>query len=88
MNNFLLEGLKELAEQKEIEFTESDFRDNREYFKARIKAEIARSVWGTEKYYQVLLLYDNQYNKAIDLFYNLEELLQVSGSRDYVEIED
>jgi carboxyl-terminal processing protease len=88
VNDFLLEGLKELAEQKEIEFNESDFQDNREYFKARIKAEIARSLWGTEKYYQVLLLYDNQYNKAIGLFYNLEELLQVSGSRDYVEIEN
>ena len=56
--------------------------------KSRIKAEIARNIWGNDKYYQVLLLYDNQYNKAMSLFYYLEELLQVSGSRDYVEIEN
>jgi carboxyl-terminal processing protease len=88
VNNNLLEDLKDLAGQKEIDFTESEFNNNREYFKTRIKAEIARSIWGNEKYYQVLLLYDNQYNKAISLFYKLEELLQVSGSRDYVEIEN
>jgi len=88
INEYLMNDLKELAEEKEIEFSDSDFQKNSEYFKQRIKAEIARTVWGNEKFYQVLLLYDNQYNKAISLFYNLDELLQVSGSRDYVEIGD
>ena len=53
-----------------------------------LKAEIARSIWGNEKYYQVLLLYDNQYNKAMNLFSRLQELLQVSGSRNIVEIDN
>jgi len=88
VNNILLEELKNLAEKKEIEFADSEFQKNRNYFKTRLKAEIARSIWGNDKYYQVLLLYDNQYNKAISLFYNLDELLQVSGSRNYVEIEN
>jgi carboxyl-terminal processing protease len=88
VNNSLLDDLKDIAEEKDIDFSEAEFLDNREYFKSRIKAEIARSVWGNERYYQVLLLYDNQYNKAISLFYQLEDLLQVSGSRNYVEIEN
>jgi carboxyl-terminal processing protease len=88
VNNLILNELKELVSQKEIDFFESDFNNNRAYYQARIKAEIARNIWGTERFYQVLLLYDNQYNKAISLFYKLNELLQVSGSRDYVEIEN
>jgi carboxyl-terminal processing protease len=86
VNNLLLSDLKELMKQKDIEFSESDFEANKRYYKSRIKAEIARNLWGNEKYYHALLLYDNQYNKAMSLFYRLDELLQVSGSRDYVEI--
>jgi carboxyl-terminal processing protease len=87
VNQSLLGELNHMAVQKDIEFKNNEFQNNKEYFKARLKAEIARSVWGNEKYYQVMLLNDSQYNKAISLFYNLKELLQVSGSRDYVEIE-
>ena len=86
--NALLAELKNLAAKKDIEFRDSDFQKNRFYFKTRLKAEIARSIWGNEKYYQVLLLYDNQYNKAISLFPNLNALLRVSGSRNYVEIDN
>jgi len=88
VKTILLNDLENLAGQKEIEFSKSEFYKNRQYFKTRIKAEIARTIWGNEKYFQVSLLYDNQYNKAVGLFYKLEELLQVSGSRDYVEIEN
>jgi carboxyl-terminal processing protease len=87
VNDLLLRELKETVNQKEIECTDSEFRANRNYYKAILKAEIARNIWGNEKYYQVLMLYDNQYNKAMSLFYRLDELLQVSGSRDFVEIE-
>jgi carboxyl-terminal processing protease len=82
----LLRELMDIVYQKEIEFNESDFRKNHDYYKSRLKAEIARNIWGNEKYYQVLMLYDNQYNKAKSLFNRLDELLQVSGSRNIVEI--
>ncbi len=84
----LIRDLKKLVFQKDIEFDESDFQANIYYFKARLKAEIARNIWGNEKYYQVLLLYDNQYNRAINLFPRLPELLKVSGSRNIVEIDN
>jgi hypothetical protein len=35
-----------------------------------------------------MLLYDNQYNEAMSLFYKLDDLLQLSGSRNIVEIEN
>jgi carboxyl-terminal processing protease len=75
INQSMLTHLEELAIEKDIEFSRSDFRQNAAYFKSRLKAEIARSLWGTEKYYQVLLLYDNQYNEARKLFFQAEELL-------------
>jgi carboxyl-terminal processing protease len=87
VGNDVLEELKSLMYEKEIEFEISDFRKNDRYYKARIKAEIARNIWGNEKYYQVWLLNDNQYKKALSLFYKLDELLEVSGSRNIVEIE-
>lgn len=88
VSNQLIKDLKDLVYQKEIEFDEPDFRENREYYKARLKAEIARNIWGNEKYYQALLLYDNQYLKAMSLFLKLDKLLQVSGSRNIAEIEN
>jgi carboxyl-terminal processing protease len=74
-NRNLLNELKSMALKKEIEFSNSQFEDNTEYFRMRIKAEIARSLWGTEKYYQVLLLHDNQYLEAMRLFYHMDQLL-------------
>jgi carboxyl-terminal processing protease len=88
VNALLIEELKDLVSQKDIEFSDSDFRVNSDYYKGRLKAEIARNIWGNEKYYQVMLLYDNQYNEAMSLFYKLDDLLQLSGSRNIVEIEN
>ena len=53
---------------KEVDFSDIEFKQNANYYRARLKAEIARSLWGTEKYYQVLLIYDNQYLEARKLF--------------------
>jgi carboxyl-terminal processing protease len=88
VDEYLLNELKNLVDKKDIDYTDSEFMANKNYYKSMLKAEIARNIWGNEKYYQVLMLYDNQYKKALSLFYRLDELLQVSGSRDFVEIEN
>lgn len=88
VNRSLLLELMDLARQKKIEFKSVDFWQNIDYFKSRIKAEIARSIWGTEKYYQVLLLYDNQYNQALGLFGQAEDLLNPSKSHKLVKNRD
>jgi hypothetical protein len=61
-----------------------DFRQNSEYFKSRLKAEIARVLWGADKYYQVLLLYDNQYSEARKLFMLMESMLHPSTAEELV----
>ncbi len=80
----LLNELEELALQKEIVFSHLDFRQNSEYFKSRLKAEIARVFWGSDKYYQVLLLYDNQYSEARKLFLRMENMLHPSAAEELV----
>jgi carboxyl-terminal processing protease len=80
----LLNDLEELALQKEIAFSHLDFRQNSEYFKSRLKAEIARVFWGSDKYYQVLLLYDNQYSEARKLFLRMESMLHPSAAEELV----
>jgi carboxyl-terminal processing protease len=80
----LLNELEELALQKEITFSHLDFRQNSDYFKSRIKAEIARVLWGSDKYYQVLLLYDNQYSEARKLFMRMDSMLHPSAAEELV----
>lgn len=76
VNPALLEELEELALQKNIAFLSDRFDQNSEYYKSRLKAEIARNIWGNEKYYQVLLLHDNQYNEALILFGEIAEMMK------------
>jgi carboxyl-terminal processing protease len=80
----LLNELEELALQKEITFSHLDFRQNSDYFKSRIKAEIARVLWGSDKYYQVFLLYDNQYSEARKLFMRMDSMLHPSAAEELV----
>lgn len=64
----LLQALKKSAAGKAIQFDAADFDRDREFLKNRLKAEIARNIWGVSRYYQVLLQHDNQLEKARQLF--------------------
>ena len=80
----LLNEFKAHAAKKEVDFSNLQFRQNHDYYRARLKAEIARSLWGTERYYQVLLIYDNQYLEALKLFYEIEKLLIPVQEKEFV----
>ncbi len=65
--SMLLE-LRELAQDRDVEISNSDFRNNKEFFQLRLKAEIARGIWGLDKFYRILLEKDNQFQAARTLF--------------------
>ncbi len=44
------------------------------YIRARIKAQIARSIWGNEGWYSVMRSEDNQLQKALTLFPEAEKI--------------
>lgn len=77
----MFQKLKKIARTKEIKFTDDEILKDKAFLSNRIKAEIARHIWGMSRYYEVLLEYDNQFreslkyfNKAIDLAFGNEEL--------------
>ncbi len=80
----MIEKLRDLAKEKNIELNHWDYSKNKVYYKSRLKAEIARSLWGTNRYYQVLLLNDNQYTSALDLFYQAENILHPEPENNLV----
>ena len=71
VNNFI-----NYAKSKDVEMNKKDFDIDKEYIKARLKAQIARNYWKNEGWYSVLLRADDQFNKALTLFNEAEELAE------------
>ena len=49
--------------------------------KNRLKAEIARNIWGSASLYRVLLEYDNQFEKALSLAPEVTKYLSDAGQK-------
>jgi len=80
LRNFKISGqihqaLKDAADSKKIKVNEAEFNKDLTFIDIRLKAEIARSLWDNEKFYQILMTYDNQYSKALELFNDAENIL-------------
>ncbi len=56
------------ANSKGVNVNKKDLTKDKDYIRARLKAQIARNYWKNEGWYSVLLSTDNQFNKAITLF--------------------
>lgn len=74
----LEEAFKTFATSKNIKFNESQYKKDREYIVARLKAQIARDIWKNEGWYYVILEADNQFEKALTLFPKAQEMLKLS----------
>ncbi len=72
-NNDLTDFLN-LAKQKGIKANKESFEKDKKYITTRLKAEVARSLWRNEGWYQVLLRDDDQFIKAVTLFGEAKEL--------------
>jgi carboxyl-terminal processing protease len=68
ISNSVLYEFRELAADRDVEMTDSEFRENKEFVQHRLKAEIARGIWGLDKFYRILLEKDNQFQEARTLF--------------------
>ncbi len=72
LNNFI-----RFSEFKKIKYSEKDFKKDEEYISARLKAEIARTLWKNVGWYEVMLKEDNQFQKAVTLFNEAKELAKL-----------
>jgi carboxyl-terminal processing protease len=66
--------LKTLARKNDIEFKDADLSIDEAYLNNRIKAEIARNIWGMNRYYEIILEYDNQFQESLKHFDEAAEL--------------
>jgi carboxyl-terminal processing protease len=69
-NDFIL-----LAVQKGIVISSREAQINRSLLELSLKAEVARSLWGNDKYHRVLLEEDNQYQTSLILFSQAGKLM-------------
>lgn len=73
MNEFLA-----FIKEKKIDFVEDDFKKDKDYIQARLKAYIARNYWSNEGWYSVSLGIDTQVKKAILLFPEAEKIARLN----------
>jgi carboxyl-terminal processing protease len=64
----LVNDFRKFCVEKENEIDSKDFQKDVELIKLRLKAEIARKVWGDDGFYFVSLNVDNQYLTALQNF--------------------
>jgi carboxyl-terminal processing protease len=81
-NEFALDGreirrLKDFIIQKDLDFNEIEFENNRDYILGRINAHIARNYWNNQGWYRVLLNFDEQFSKAFDVILDSGEKIEL-----------
>jgi len=64
----LLDTFKGLAAKEGIKMRAELFKKDTPFIKRRIKSEIARNLWGNEKYYQIEMVGDPQVREALKRF--------------------
>ena len=62
------------AGSKGVKFSQKDFDKDKNYIAARLKAQVARTFWGNNGWYDVILREDDQFEKAVLLFPEAKEL--------------
>lgn len=72
-NNFsisdeFIDGLIKYAEDEELEYNEEEFELSKLEMKLQLKALIARDLWETSHYYEIMNQNDAEVNKAIEIF--------------------
>ncbi|WP_407652866.1 S41 family peptidase [Arcicella rigui] len=77
----MLSELQKVAQQAKVKATAKDYERSLAYLKGQIKALVARNVWQRKKakgynneYYQILMAYDETFQKALQNFDKAEKL--------------
>jgi carboxyl-terminal processing protease len=68
-----------LAKSKDVVIDQNMANADKENLETRIKARIARSLWGNNEFYQVALHEDKQYAKALTLFPEAQKIAKLTS---------
>ncbi|HNW58146.1 MAG TPA: S41 family peptidase [bacterium] len=75
----IVPDLKELLKKNKIEFSEEAYKKDQVFIKAMVKAEVARSLWDSKHYYQVLRSEDPEVIAAEGLMPQAAAILKQGG---------
>jgi carboxyl-terminal processing protease len=67
MNNFYEFAKKQGVEKKETEKNTDKDVDSEKFLICQIKALLASNMWGSDKYYRVIIDEDNEFKKALEI---------------------
>ncbi len=73
------EAFLELAKEQKINIDLEKVRQDSDYLKMLLKAELAREFWGYDEYYKVLRKYDNQVTEALQYLDEAGAMLTDTG---------
>jgi carboxyl-terminal processing protease len=74
----VLSQFRSFVETREIKIDEKEFATDSKYIKARLKATIARSFWGNDGWFPIMLEVDSQFKKAMTLFPEAEKIAKLN----------
>ena len=73
----LVEGLKKAAEEAKVEWNDEQFKRSEKFILLQMKALIARNVWETQQYYEVMSSIDPGIRKAMEILGNEKEYKRI-----------
>jgi len=73
----LVEGLKKAAEEAKVEWNDEQFKRSEKFILLQMKALIARNVWETQQYYEVMAAVDPGIKKAMEILGNEKEYKRI-----------
>lgn len=74
----LLEGFRQFIRSRDITIDEDQFKQDRDYIDASLKAYIAKSIWGGESEFPFFLDLDKQFQRALALFPEAEKIARLN----------
>ena len=70
----MMKNFRSSLQQSDVKIDEKEYQTDLVYLKLRLKATIARSFWGNEGWYPLMLTADAQFQKALTLFPEAEKI--------------
>lgn len=67
VSDAMLDSLVAAANGEEIEWVEEEFERSQDYIRLQLKALIARDIWNTSEYYQIMNTRDKALEKALEI---------------------
>ncbi len=77
VGNDLIDGLKAAAKEAKVDWDDEQFKHSEKFLLLQMKALIARNVWETQQYYQVMAATDPGIQKALEVLGNEKEYRKI-----------